>query len=98
MTQLMNESVKVVFVEQPLALPGSVNSSMTKVFIEQPWLHRVFNNNGACTTTLAQKGFKRSFRKTPNSCQRDIYLIKLSRISGNSSSTFKEKLNLCHQI
>ena len=53
---------------------------MTKEFVEQLWLQKVLNKNGACKNNPGGKGVKKKGKKTPNSCQRDIYKIKLSSI------------------
>ena len=49
---------------------------MKKVFVQQPWLHKILNNNGAGKTIRWAKGIKR----TIENCQKDIYLIKVSRV------------------
>ena len=39
-----------------------INNLMTKVFVQQPWLNRILNNNGAGKTIRKEKEIKKSFK------------------------------------
>ena len=41
---------------------------MTKVFVQQPWLNMILNNNGAGKTIRKEKGIKKAL-KTFKNCQ-----------------------------
>ena len=50
---------------------------MTKVFVQQPWLISILNNNGAGKTIRKEKGIKKSFKNFYKLSK--MYLTKLSR-------------------
>ena len=72
---------------------------MTKEFLEQPWLHRVFKvTMGLVKQPWRKRGSKEAITKTSNSCQRDIHLIKLSRIFLEEFQHIIRKYNFVHHI